>query len=465
MQTRSAWIVGLVLACVATAGPVSGASPQAVSEVVGEDARTAQSVAERVHPYFLRKVREILAPPTEGTVPVQEEIVGELAGLGAEAVPTLLAFLTGEVMLFEADQPAELGWAGSDWSSREDIVILDTLALLPSKRVLDEVRRMVGDNADYGVRMVAMRVLARVTSAGAFDVWHHVVSGIEPVMLMRAGDGGPIEEALTSILARDRSAYRALVRSVPELEPPLWPTVARAVGNAGQEAGLEVLERLAGRTPETDAAVLAEVAVIAEGLYSVSPDRCYSWIRPMLHADDQRTRSRAIATLVDLGDADSIPNFVDMLDDPARRVQRGARQALEQLSGRKLGQEPDAWDQWYTLQLRWLETEAVVLREKIDSHDPAEVVAAVGALSQRRVFREELVEMLANALGRKEAEIVAATCIALGQLGSKRAAPYLLDALRDPEDLVRDSAWRALKLLTDEDLPREYEVWARRLRG
>jgi HEAT repeat protein len=226
-----------------------------------------------------------------------------------------------------------------------------------------------------------------------------------------------------------------------------------------------VLERLAGRTAETDAAVLNEVAKIAENLYSVSPERCYPWIRPMLHGDDQRTRSRAIGTLVDLGDARSIPDFIEMLEDPARRVQASARQALEQFSGRKLGQETLPWNKWYSAQREWLETEALALREQIDSQDPAEVVAAVGALSQRRVFREELVEVLSNGLWREESEIVAATCLALGQLGSKRAAPYLLDALRDSEELVRNSAWSALKLLTAEDLPLEYAAWAQRLRG
>ena len=348
MRIPNAWTAGLVLACVAAVGASSDASPRAISGAAAErSGDSPPTQIGRTHPYFLRKVREILTPPEEGTAPVQEELVAELVALGPESIPTLLAFLTGEAMLLQADQPAEMGWAGRHGGTRQDIVILDALRLFPAKRVLLEVQREVGEEADYGVRMVAMRVLARVAGPGAFDVWEHTVSGIEPLLLMRVQQDSPIRDALEFILESDRSAYRDLKDAVPALHPPLWPQIAEAVGGVGGEAGLDVLARLAGRSAEADAAVLEQVGAIAERLYSSSPQGCYSWVRPMLRAEDPRTRSRAIDTLVDLGDADSIHDFVEMLEDPSRRVQAAARQALEELSGRRLGTNRDAWGEWY----------------------------------------------------------------------------------------------------------------------
>jgi HEAT repeat protein len=96
----------------------------------------------------------------------------------------------------------------------------------------------------------------------------------------------------------------------------------------------------------------------------------------------------------------------------------------------------------------------------------AEVVRALGALSQRRLFRDELVGPLTRVLQRPENEAVSAACAALAQLGSRRAVEPLLEVLRDPEERVRGSACNALRKLTGRDLPPDYDAWVGRfLRG
>lgn len=62
--------------------------------------------------------------------------------------------------------------------------------------------------------------------------------------------------------------------------------------------------------------------------------------------DDLGVRLRALRALGELKDAAAIPVVVTALDDPDPAVQTRAVQALKQLTGRNLGNDPQAWRTW-----------------------------------------------------------------------------------------------------------------------
>jgi HEAT repeat protein len=457
----------VALALLAGAAPVPAAA--AGSDVVTPP--VPQVGGGRVDPRLVERIRELLRPPAQGTAPVQEELAAQLAALGSGATATLFAFLTGAALESVGEVPAEIGWAAAQtdapgWTSREDKIILEALTALPTPAVLGELERNALGDAPMQVRLVAMRVLERLGSADGLALWFDVLAEIEPIHEMRPYVSTPFEKALERMLLQDGRTFRELEPRLRHRDATELAIVARALGRAHRDEGLELFEPMLGRSTELDVLVLEQAAEIARTSNSGRIDEALVWLRPLLDAPDDATRGQAVRTLSELEDTVSVPDIIVRLEDQNRRVRVAARSGLERISGLKLGDEPGPWKLWFANQLRWLETEGARLTDQLDSSDMAEVVRALGALSQRRLFRDELVGPLTRVLQRPENEAVSAACAALAQLGSRRAVEPLLEVLRDPEERVRGSACNALRKLTGRDLPPDYDAWVGRfLRG
>lgn len=458
----------VALAFLAGAAPVRSGPPSAVRDDL---ARPHGSSGGRIDPTLVARIREMLRPPEDGTAPVQEELSAALTALGTGATATLLGFLTGEALESVGETAAEIGWAAGQpdapgWTSREDKIILEALAALPTQAVLDELARHALGDKPMALRLVAMRVVERIGSADGLALWFEVLDEVEPVHEMRPFVSGPFEKALGRMLTRDARTLRELEPRLRHRDPTELAIVARALGGTGKDDALELFEPMLGRTSELDVLVLEQAALIAGASNSGRIDDALVWLRPLLDASDDATRGQAVRTLAELEDTVSVPDIIVRLEDQNRRVRAAALTGLERISGLKLGEEPGPWKLWFASQMRWLETEGARLTDQLDSRDLAEVVRALGALGQRRLFRDELVGPLTRVLQRPENEAVTAACAALAQLGSRRAVEPLIDVLRDPEERVRGSACNALRKLTGRDLPPDYEAWVGRvLRG
>ena len=150
-------------------------------------------------------------------------------------------------------------------------------------------------------------------------------------------------------------------------------TAARSTPADQQEAFARRL--VAAVVAEDDPAIRSLIVETAGGLQAPSaiaicrgavadPDArvrmaaCNAWIRrggdDALHVlceryredGDLGVRLRALRALGELKNTEAIPVVVTALDDPDPAVQARAVQVLRQLTGRNLGNEPEAWRKW-----------------------------------------------------------------------------------------------------------------------
>jgi HEAT repeat protein len=384
---------------------------------------------------------------------ILEELVAELAGLGPAAAPAFLAFLCGEL---EGD---------ATFGALEQSALLGALAAQPEGVVLAELRQSCAADASLSRRLVGLRVLERQASARAVPTWLALAGAFEPLERRSALVAEPLRRALARILGAGDEAPRALEGLLRELDPGLFPVLVDALAGARRPEGARILVRLCELRPEPEverAALAAATALAAEGDATLCLEVGLA-VRERLLAADPALRAQAAESALRIGEQEAVPALIELLEDDERRVQRQARASLEGLTGQRLGYAAEPWRRWYAEQERWLAQEGEHLLASLDGGSRAEAARALGELGQRRLFRDELVEPLAGALERPEAELVVAACAALQQLGSPRAALRLVDRLDDSDERVREAAWQALRALTRVELPQDSEPWRRLL--
>jgi HEAT repeat protein len=126
--------------------------------------------------------------------------------------------------------------------------------------------------------------------------------------------------------------------------------------------------------------------------------------------------------------------------------------------------EVDRWQAWFDTQYTWWQANRDRLEEELRSRDPGHVLAAIKVLSERRLFRHEVAEVIAAVVDHPRASIARTACTSLERLGSRRVVPPLVAALERSDESVREAATQALCTLTGADLPADAEAWADYLR-
>ena len=88
---------------------------------------------------------------------------------------------------------------------------------------------------------------------------------------------------------------------------------------------------------------------------------------------------------------------------------------------------------------------------------------ALAQLLQYPLWRHELPDVIGPLAQRSDRPIAPAICVVLGRLGSRRAIPFLLEAVLSDQPEVQESANAALRSLTGLDLETDYIEWSRTL--
>ena len=423
---------------------------------------SAKSVEPPTSLEYVPRIYEILTADL-GTPVTERRRVQSLVNLGPDAIPSMCAILTGAVD--EEEVAAGQSLTRDAAMRQESELLLQALRAMPTEPVLDFLLATAEAELPIGYRMVAMRVLSGTRDRRAVELWMRLLAPLGEIQLRSAHVRGTCEDALAEILRADSYAYRDLLEAVRAVPSVIYPLIARSTGLAGRPEGLDVLQSLLGDSIELDLIVLEQVSEIGSGAPVWRLTHLVSALRERLDDEDWRLRRAAAVALAQVHDVDSFPRLLELLEDDYRRVRQGALWGLQTMSEMPWGVgEVDQWGQWFDSQYIWWREHSGRLETELSSRDPGHVLAAIKALSERRLFRHDAAYMIAMVVDHPRESIASAACSAIERLGSRRVVPDLVGALERSDEGVRKSAAQALHTLTGERLPPDAEAWAEYLR-
>lgn len=276
------------------------------------------------------------------------------------------------------------------------------------------------------------------------------------------------EEAVALALARDPKGLDALRPAWEQLSSELAGAALRALLERPSAAGAECVRTWLGRRAELDAAVLLALGALHASVDEARRESLAGKVQSFLSSPEVEVVQAAATALGRLGTPDSVPWLIELFvhEDPA--VQRAALGALRTLGGVNLPGSAVAWRSWYAREETWYQEESVRVLEELElalaSEDPvAPTRAVLRTLSEHRLHRDELVEQVRPLLEHERPRLRILACQALERMGSRRALPWLVACLLDPEESVVSAAHAALCTLERVRLGNEPAVWCERL--
>jgi len=275
-------------------------------------------------------------------------------------------------------------------------------------------------------------------------------------------------EGLALLLAREPKTVDVLRGAWSELPPELATSVLRALTSSPSSAAVECVRAWLGRRPELDAAVLLTLASLHRVVDPHRREGLVVELQLQLGASDPAVTQAAATALGRLGTPDSVPWLVETLAHELPAVQRAALAALREIGGVNLPGSTIAWRSWYAREETWYQEQAPTLLEQLsvleESAEPAVAARALlRSLTEHRLHRDELVEHLRPLLEHELPRMRILACQGLERLASRRALPWLVERLLDPEPSVVSAAHAALCVLEGVRLGNEPADWCARL--
>jgi HEAT repeats len=264
-----------------------------------------------------------------------------------------------------------------------------------------------------------------------------------------------VRAACTSILRRDARAYSALADLIVRTDPQAGTALLAAFGGTRDPLALRVLLRAAQSQPELGGQAAA-LASQCGGSTEAALDREFSaWALSKLPSARPELARSLLQAMGALDDGSCVPAMIERLEDEDSGVRDSALWALRRLSGLGLPAEVGPWLTWYQDEVAWHGHERRGYRKDLSSRDPARVVEALRAYSERRTKRAELSVEVAKILAHDRPELRLLACDVLQRLGSTSSCRALATAMTDPDRKVAEAAWRALQAIAGRDLPRD----------
>lgn len=459
LLTRAGAGLGL-LAAVGTASPAqtfADGSPPAMST------SSALSV-NRFAPTMQEQVWEILQPAALGSAPEIEKLGVMIHGLGQEALPVVVGILCGElvdprtIVRDEDDEQAEPILLPQTLEHQRQI-LRSALQRWPSDERL-QVLVSQGRSGELDRKLAVMELIGEVEGAEAVPALFEVLSGVESLHFESPHFHASMVAALSKTLRSDPLGYAALEKQMPEALPEVLRLVASALGETGSQRGLPILTELVGRDRDTDLVLLRVMGEIAESSPDEPPVEMADLMRSMLFSDDEQIARTAAVGLGKLNDLDSIPLFIQMLDDAGSTRALTALWSLRHMSGGDLPAEPKAWSEWFEGEKTWQLEEGPTLYQALESEDLALVGGALSKLGAHHLYRHESASRIGPMLSSENTDVVRAAIAALQRLGSRRAVPWLVDALEAASDAQqRQLLTSALCSLTGLQLDPDSSAW------
>jgi len=411
-------LVALALAALAPLGAARGPSlPDPSAQEVDEDRSAA--------------VRDVLAGSALNGV---EELAAELAALGLGALPALLAAL--EAGSSPAATVPPLG-------PSQRLAVLRAFRLFPRGEVLLFLRRSALE-ADVATRARALEVLGEIATPKNVDLFLALVDVAEEEW---SDDrlGAALTAGLERLLVAHPQACWPIAARLLEFPPVLYLPVVKSIVAAGAREELpSLLAELLGKDSRLDPWLMVELRHACRARRECVEPRVLADVRCLLDSKDPETVKETVLTLGELEDVESFHALVALLETSGDDLATMACQALQRISGARLGRDPKAWEALWADELEWRRRHSGRWLRWLREDDPAKNAEALQALSGRLLFRNEIAEALRPCLARREAELVRLACAVLGQLRAYSGVPDLIACLEHRDAGVRESARLAL---------------------
>jgi HEAT repeat protein len=406
------------------------------------------------------RVLTVLQAPKDGVAKPRAQLVAKIVELGPSAVPEIFRILSS------APEENRKGEQRFVLVEQAEEILFESLGQFPAEAVVEGLRSRATGEASISVRLVAMRILGAYGNESAVDLWAEMLADLEPIQILRPFVAEPSERALESILRRNDEAVRSLTKKVDQLDRPILPLVARAIGKSGDARGLSALERMLGRDVELDLVVIEQITGLAPGAADWRVGELLELVRMRLNHEDWRVRRAVCAALGRCHDVESFEAIVHLLGDENRRVSASAMWALQAMSGLSWEDaDSERWLGYYREQRERWQAARLELKARLDSGDSAEIAAALRELSRMKLFRHEAAQLVLPALSSSESGLVRMACQTLAALDSPQVLDELLGLLRSPDSGIRAEAAATLTALTGRSLPADYAIWRQHLRG
>jgi HEAT repeat protein len=158
---------------------------------------------------------------------------------------------------------------------------------------------------------------------------------------------------------------------------------------------------------------------------------------------------------------ESVPQLISFLEGNADTAKETVHWALKNITGQDFGMNAARWKEWYESQKGVAsQIQDTVLSQLVKGSSESKAVIieeAIGIID----LREKLVPILLQCRRDPDFCVRAAAYNALGQAGGLVQPMALVDGLSDKSPEVSYTAWRALRQLTGQQLPRDGSAWLR----
>jgi len=256
---------------------------------------------------------------------------------------------------------------------------------------------VAGGTGDLATRTTAMRRLGEV---GQLDSIVHILR----ISLRDPKIRRPSWAAATGILKRhnEPTDYLEVYKLFNLVPPETRIRLASCVADADSIYGARLLSDILGPDPELDQALLSglhRMTGVTEEPSIMAKLRC------VLNSDHDYLRRDAAHVMGSFKDYESIPDLIALLRDDNRAVREGAYWSLRNISGLSMPANAARWSYWYQQETEWWERKADEAAADLSSENPARIMAAIQALAQRSLHRDQ-VEGLLRSVSEHEFESV-----------------------------------------------------------
>lgn len=382
-----------------------------------------------------------------------EQLPHELASFGLQVLRPCLDALELErvAQAVPGDQEQKL-------SVPQREVVLAVLSELPSASVIAAAIERTELSQTASVRRLVLDVV------GATGGSQHLDLLVEQALM--EGETWPPREvqesfqaALAKILVREPKLYERLGTFHRDAPVGLSDAILCAVGDAGDPRGLAFLEHVLTFRPESISICASQVRRLGRS-GDVRVDRGLAQRLRWAVDVDRPAASRALLlALGELRDYDSMPILIELLDSEDSGLASNALWALRRITDMNFPGNAARWETWYERELAWFEHEEESALRDLHVGPPSAAAAAARAISERRLWREDLALELLGALERPHPALRAPICRALERLGESNVALGLVELLDDADPDSAAAALHALVELTGRDLPADVSTW------
>lgn len=337
-------------------------------------------------------------------------------------------------------------------------VVLDVLAELPPRTVLDAALERSQLSHSRAVRRLVLDVVGSVGSPQELDTLIGLAL-LEDEQLPPRDVCEAFQGALAKLLAREPRLYGRLGALHRDAPGPLGDAIVCAVGDTGDARGLEFLEHVLTFSPESTSVCASQVRRLGRSEDPRVNSELAQRMRWAIDPDAPETCRALLLALGELCDYDSIPLLIELLESEDGGLSGNAHWALKRITGLRFPALASRWSAWYEDELAWFEREEELALRDLHVGPPSAAAAAARAISERRLWREDLALELVSALERPHPTLRAPICRAIERLGVPSVALGLIDLLDDEDDASAAAALHALVTLTGRDLPADPTTW------